>query len=65
MTCETTRVGDLVLSVSDTNGSVVCGCVEDRNHLFIKCDSYGSIWSLISSWLGFSMTFHGSRNSIF
>lgn len=44
----------------DINCSVNCDCLEDRDHLFFKCDLFGRFWSLIFDWLGISMTFHGN-----
>ncbi|GAU31009.1 hypothetical protein TSUD_105240 [Trifolium subterraneum] len=32
-----------------------CGAVESATHLFISCDTFGSLWSLISSWIGSSL----------
>lgn len=32
---------------------------EDSDHLFFKCDFYGTLWSLVSGWLGFSTVFQG------
>ena len=29
-----------------------CGQVEDVNHLFLSCPSYGALWSLVRDWLG-------------
>ncbi|GAU10837.1 hypothetical protein TSUD_425350, partial [Trifolium subterraneum] len=28
-----------------------CGAVESAHHLFISCRTYGSLWSLVSSWI--------------
>ncbi|CAJ2644200.1 unnamed protein product [Trifolium pratense] len=32
-----------------------CGEVETVQHLFLYCSSFGSIWSLVSSWIGSSL----------
>lgn len=42
----------------DINFSADCGRVEDIDHLFINCDLFGRLWSLISSLLGISTSFH-------
>jgi len=34
--------------------------VEDRDHLFFNCSSYGRLWLLIPGWLGIYMAFHGT-----
>jgi len=31
-----------------------CGLNEDVDHLFVRCDFLGNIWSLVSNWLGFA-----------
>ncbi|CAJ2674421.1 unnamed protein product [Trifolium pratense] len=31
-----------------------CGEVESAQHLFLYCSSFGSLWSLVSSWIGSS-----------
>ncbi|GAU37148.1 hypothetical protein TSUD_293050 [Trifolium subterraneum] len=31
------------------------GAVESATHLFISCGSFGSLWSLVSSWIGSSL----------
>jgi len=45
-----------ILAQNDKYCSVGCGFIEDRDHSFAKCGFYGRIWSLVSSWLGFSTT---------
>ncbi|CAJ2627870.1 unnamed protein product [Trifolium pratense] len=32
-----------------------CGEVESAQHLFLSCSFYGSLWSLVSSWIGSSV----------
>ncbi|GAU37762.1 hypothetical protein TSUD_102790 [Trifolium subterraneum] len=32
-----------------------CGEVESAQHLFLSCNTFGSLWSLVSSWIGSSM----------
>ncbi|XP_045822022.1 uncharacterized protein LOC123914907 [Trifolium pratense] len=32
-----------------------CGEVESTQHLFLSCSSFGSLWSLVSSWIGSSV----------
>lgn len=48
----------------DINFSADCGCVEDIDHLFINCDLFGRLWSLISSLLSISTSFHGNLYKI-
>jgi hypothetical protein len=31
-----------------------CGCVESARHLFLSCSFFGSLWSLVRSWIDFS-----------
>ncbi|MCI18448.1 tether containing UBX domain for GLUT4, partial [Trifolium medium] len=31
-----------------------CGAVESAQHLFLSCNTFGSLWSLVRSWIGFS-----------
>jgi hypothetical protein len=31
-----------------------CGGVESTQHLFLSCSFFGSLWSLVRSWIGFS-----------
>ncbi|MCH96120.1 tether containing UBX domain for GLUT4, partial [Trifolium medium] len=31
-----------------------CGAVESVQHLFLSCSTFGSLWSLVRSWIGFS-----------
>jgi len=44
-----------VLSVNDQLCTGGCGSTEDKEHLFVSCVFYGTIWVLICGWLGFSM----------
>ncbi|GAU22739.1 hypothetical protein TSUD_138630 [Trifolium subterraneum] len=32
-----------------------CGTVESTQHLFLSCSMFGSLWSLVSSWIGSSL----------
>ncbi|GAU19329.1 hypothetical protein TSUD_336150 [Trifolium subterraneum] len=32
-----------------------CGAVESAQHLFLFCSTFGSLWSLVSSWIGSSL----------
>lgn len=32
-----------------------CGGVESARHLFISCDTFGSLWTLVRSWISFSL----------
>jgi len=32
-----------------------CGSQENLDHLFLHCDSYRQIWSVVYNWLGFTM----------
>ncbi|GAU13344.1 hypothetical protein TSUD_42980 [Trifolium subterraneum] len=32
-----------------------CGAVESAQHLFISCSTFGSLWPLVSSWIGSSL----------
>jgi hypothetical protein len=31
-----------------------CGGVESAQHLFLSCSTFGSLWVLVRSWIGFS-----------
>ncbi|MCH94868.1 kinesin-like protein [Trifolium medium] len=31
-----------------------CGAVESAHHLFLSCGTFGSLWSIVHSWIGFS-----------
>ncbi|MCH84425.1 hypothetical protein A2U01_0005257 [Trifolium medium] len=31
-----------------------CGAVESAQHLFLSCSTFGSLWSLVCSWIGSS-----------
>ncbi|GAU26325.1 hypothetical protein TSUD_56230 [Trifolium subterraneum] len=31
-----------------------CGAVESAHHLFLSCSTFGSLWSLVRSWIGSS-----------
>jgi hypothetical protein len=32
-----------------------CGEVESAQHLFLSCGTFGSLWPLVRSWIGFSL----------
>jgi hypothetical protein len=34
---------------------VGCGDIESAHHLFLSCSTFGSLWSLVRSWIGFSV----------
>jgi len=40
------------LDLNEQNYTTGCGLIEDKDYLFVKCNFYGRIWSLISSSLG-------------
>ncbi|GAU13014.1 hypothetical protein TSUD_173140 [Trifolium subterraneum] len=44
-----------ILPVEDHLCVFGCGAVESAQHVFLSCSSFGSIWSLISSWIGSSL----------
>ncbi|GAU47886.1 hypothetical protein TSUD_404590 [Trifolium subterraneum] len=44
-----------ILSVEDHFCAFGCGAVESAQHVFLSCSSYGSLWSLVSSWIGSSL----------
>ncbi|KAK2415432.1 hypothetical protein QL285_037913 [Trifolium repens] len=31
-----------------------CGSIETAQHLFLSCSTFGSLWALVRSWIGFS-----------
>jgi hypothetical protein len=31
-----------------------CGGIETARHLFLSCSTFGSLWALVRSWIGFS-----------
>jgi hypothetical protein len=31
-----------------------CGGIESAQHLFLSCSSFGSLWTMVRSWIGFS-----------
>ncbi|XP_039688726.1 uncharacterized protein [Medicago truncatula] len=35
-----------------------CGLLEDARHLFLSCSFFGSLWSLVRSWIGFDGVDH-------
>ncbi|KAK2416292.1 hypothetical protein QL285_038696 [Trifolium repens] len=32
-----------------------CGGIETTQHLFLSCSTFGSLWALVRSWIGFSV----------
>ena len=42
--------------ITDADISCVAGCgqVETAHHLFLLCDTFGSLWQHVRAWLGFS-----------
>lgn len=49
-----------IIVLTNHNYSPDCGLLEDMEHLFVKCDFYDRLWSLVSGWLGLSTTTHGN-----
>ncbi|GAU41424.1 hypothetical protein TSUD_26040 [Trifolium subterraneum] len=43
-----------ILSPEDHHCMSGCGAVESAQHLFLSCSTFGSLWSLVSSWIGSS-----------
>ncbi|GAU14707.1 hypothetical protein TSUD_203560 [Trifolium subterraneum] len=41
-----------ILPVGDSHCVSGCGAVESAQHVFLSCGMFGSIWSLVSSWVG-------------
>ncbi|GAU20762.1 hypothetical protein TSUD_84800 [Trifolium subterraneum] len=41
-----------ILLVGDSHCVSGCGSVESAHHVFISCSMFGSLWSLVSSWVG-------------
>ena len=43
-----------------------CGSTENADHLFMNCDFYGSIWPMVTLWLGFDSVFpaHITKHSL-
>jgi len=50
-----------------TNAACVGGCVdfEFATHLFLHCNVFGSLWSLVRNWLGISSVPFGDPRSHF
>ncbi|GAU36842.1 hypothetical protein TSUD_213660 [Trifolium subterraneum] len=44
-----------IIPVEDSHCVSGCGAVESAQHVFISCSIFGSLWPLISSWVGSSM----------
>lgn len=38
----------------------LCGCLEDRYHLFFQCEFFVRVWSHISVWLGLETLHYGN-----
>ncbi|GAU12549.1 hypothetical protein TSUD_182630 [Trifolium subterraneum] len=41
-----------ILPVGDSHCVSGCGSVESAHHVFISCSMFGSLWSIVSSWVG-------------
>ncbi|XP_024640546.1 uncharacterized protein [Medicago truncatula] len=50
----------LILQPNDNLCVGGCGLSETTGHLFIGCESFGSVWVLLGHWLGFSFVPPGS-----
>jgi len=50
-----------------TDAACVGGCVdfESATHLFLHCNVFGSLWSLVRNWLGISLVPSGELRSHF
>lgn len=48
-----------VIETSQASCLALCGCMENKNNLFFKCDYYGRLWLLISDWLGIGTVSQG------
>lgn len=48
-----------ILAIDDQGCLANCGSNEDKDNLFVNCDFFGKLWSIIYGWLGFSPAFHG------
>jgi hypothetical protein len=48
-----------VIQATDTDCTTGCGELETVTHLFLGCDTYGSLWSYVLHWLGISSVLHG------
>ena len=35
-----------------------CNIAKDRDHLFVRCDVFGRLWSLVANWLSFEFVEH-------
>ncbi|GAU30108.1 hypothetical protein TSUD_295890 [Trifolium subterraneum] len=44
-----------IILVEDSHCISGCGAVESAQHVFISCNMFGSLWPLISSWVGAPM----------
>ncbi|PNY11866.1 glutamate-gated kainate-type ion channel receptor subunit GluR6 [Trifolium pratense] len=44
-----------ILSLAAHHCVSSCGKVESAQHLFLSCSTFGSLWSLVSSWIGSSL----------
>lgn len=49
-----------ILALYDNIFSAHCGYAENRDHLFINCNVFCSLWLLILGWLDISTTLHGN-----
>ena len=52
--------GREVIDVTQLHCAALCGELEDRDHLFFRCEVYSRIWLLVSKWLGIDSVFNGN-----
>jgi len=46
------------IDASQLTCAALCGELEDRDHLFFRCDVYDRIWLLVSKWLGIDSVYN-------
>jgi hypothetical protein len=46
-----------IISSEDHFCTSGCGGVESTQHLFLSCITFGSLWALVQSWIGFSTAY--------
>ena len=54
-----------IISVVDTSCSAGCGHLESAHHMFLHCDTFGTIWQQIRFWIDFSGVDHYSLRAHF
>jgi len=54
-----------IIYVENTFCTAGCGQVETAKHLFLHCDSFGSLWQQVRFWLGVSGVDHQSLGANF